>query len=388
MLGGVSSVNSQNRYAYAEADPVNNADPSGHAITANAYERQMEGAGGINEIYNLYVGRTLQNSYGQASGAFYSRLSYAYGVDYTDLAAINSISQVSQATADYYISQGAAMARAAGRTWGCAPGSLANMAIGSFAANVNAAKDSVNSQIASVKNNKYYQYEQYQAYLAYLAWVAEVEAAEAAAAEAAALSKQVADLVGNILNGLWQGLASALSRPMAAPPPAFTLSDVGHTALDLLGFIPGVGIVADGVNALWYLAEGDYVNAAFSAASMVPGLGDAAAAAKLTVKAGTAIIGAGTTAIMATTKTGRVLDAASSTSNALRHTPDQQALVALAKDAKRVGGVSEADAKTLVGWADEYNLPARGPEVHPNRTEPTSNAPHIHVGPVGHIPIQ
>ena len=73
------SANSQNRYSFAEADPVNNQDPSGHAIGNSAYERQMERAGGINEIYNFYVGTTLKNSYNKASSAFYGQLNYAYG---------------------------------------------------------------------------------------------------------------------------------------------------------------------------------------------------------------------------------------------------------------------------------------------------------------------
>lgn len=59
------------------------------------------------------------------------------------------------------------------------------------------------------------------------------------------------------------------------------VSDHGHTALDLAGFLPGLGTVADLANAAWYTAEGDYKNAAFSAASAIPGAGDAAAAARL-----------------------------------------------------------------------------------------------------------
>jgi len=62
------------------------------------------------------------------------------------------------------------------------------------------------------------------------------------------------------------------------------ISEVGHTALDVAGMVPVVGAVADGVNAGWYLAEGDYTNAALSAAGMVPGVGDAATAAKLAAK--------------------------------------------------------------------------------------------------------
>jgi hypothetical protein len=51
--------------------------------------------------------------------------------------------------------------------------------------------------------------------------------------------------------------------------------DAGHTALDIAGFIPVVGAVADVANAAWYLAEGDYANAALSGVSAIPGVGDA-----------------------------------------------------------------------------------------------------------------
>jgi len=53
-------------------------------------------------------------------------------------------------------------------------------------------------------------------------------------------------------------------------------SDVVHTGLDVVGLIPGVGEIADGANALIYLAEGDKVNTALSAAAMIPGAGMAA----------------------------------------------------------------------------------------------------------------
>jgi RHS repeat-associated protein len=43
-----------------------------------------------------------------------------------------------------------------------------------------------------------------------------------------------------------------------------------HTALDVLGLVPGLGELFDGLNATIYLAAGDYVNAALSAGSMVP----------------------------------------------------------------------------------------------------------------------
>jgi hypothetical protein len=47
--------------------------------------------------------------------------------------------------------------------------------------------------------------------------------------------------------------------------------------------IPVVGTVAEGINAVWYGAEGNYAMAALSAAAMIPGLGDAAIVAKVGV---------------------------------------------------------------------------------------------------------
>lgn len=65
-------------------------------------------------------------------------------------------------------------------------------------------------------------------------------------------------------------------------------SDVVHVGLDAVGLIPGLGEVADGANALIYLAEGDTTNAAISAAAMIPGLGAGATAAKYGKKVATA----------------------------------------------------------------------------------------------------
>lgn len=49
------------------------------------------------------------------------------------------------------------------------------------------------------------------------------------------------------------------------------VSTIGHGVLGVLSFIPGVSVVAGGIDAAWYTAEGDYVNAGLAAASMIPG---------------------------------------------------------------------------------------------------------------------
>ncbi len=64
---------------------------------------------------------------------------------------------------------------------------------------------------------------------------------------------------------------------------------------------------------------------------------------------------------------------------------DQDALIKIAREAKR-NGLSPEDAEALREWAEEYDLPFRGPEAHPGRG--FGSLPHIHVGPVNHIPVR
>ena len=67
-----------------------------------------------------------------------------------------------------------------------------------------------------------------------------------------------------------------------------------------------------------------------------------------------------------------------------RFSADQDALIQLAKGAQRTG-VDATDARTLLTWAKELGLKARGPEIHPGR--PWGQFPHIHIGPINHIPV-
>jgi RHS repeat-associated protein len=73
----------------------------------------------------------------------------------------------------------------------------------------------------------------------------------------------------------------------------------------------------------------------------------------------------------------------------LQFNPQQAALVDLARDARR-SGVNVRDAQTLRCWAKEYSVGYRPKlsapsEAHPGR--PFGQHPHIHVGPVSHIPV-
>ncbi|NUT32694.1 MAG: DNRLRE domain-containing protein [Hamadaea sp.] len=60
----------------------------------------------------------------------------------------------------------------------------------------------------------------------------------------------------------------------------FSWSSFGHIALDVVGLVPVVGEVADLANAAWYAAEGNYADAALSAAGAIPFVGWGAAAVK------------------------------------------------------------------------------------------------------------
>ena len=74
--------------------------------------------------------------------------------------------------------------------------------------------------------------------------------------------------------------AKAAGRQLSDPNSL--MSQLGHTALDTVGMVPMVGSMAEGANAGWYAAQGDYADAALSAAAAIPVAGEAADAARLT----------------------------------------------------------------------------------------------------------
>jgi hypothetical protein len=71
-------------------------------------------------------------------------------------------------------------------------------------------------------------------------------------------------------------------------------------------------------------------------------------------------------------------------SSSKRHTPGQSALIDMAKRDKHLG-ISTDDAQAYKQLGDEVGVEVRGPEAHPGR--PYGKNPHIHVGPVDHIPV-
>ena len=71
-------------------------------------------------------------------------------------------------------------------------------------------------------------------------------------------------------------------------------------------------------------------------------------------------------------------------STGVKNTPDQNAVIQLAKENRK--GLSMENAKTLVEWAKEYNLPGN-PRIDMGHPGIVSQSPHAHIGPVNHIPI-
>jgi hypothetical protein len=63
-----------------------------------------------------------------------------------------------------------------------------------------------------------------------------------------------------------------------------------HGSLDAVGYIPGLGEIADGVNGLIYLGEGNYIEASIAAVAMIPILGDLGKVGKWGVKLGTEVL--------------------------------------------------------------------------------------------------
>ena len=68
-----------------------------------------------------------------------------------------------------------------------------------------------------------------------------------------------------------------------------------------------------------------------------------------------------------------------------KFTPDQSAVIQLAKEAKNSGGISPENAQLLVDWAKEYGVKAMD---HTARPWHWKLGPHIHIGPKNHIRVK
>ncbi len=67
-----------------------------------------------------------------------------------------------------------------------------------------------------------------------------------------------------------------------------------------------------------------------------------------------------------------------------RFDSNQSALISLAKEGARSGFTHE-EASTLKNWASEYGIKSRIDGPHPGTN---TVYPHLHIGPVNHIPIK
>jgi hypothetical protein len=77
-----------------------------------------------------------------------------------------------------------------------------------------------------------------------------------------------------------KGFAGAM-KDAAKAVTQMSPSEIGHTVLNVAGMIPVIGAPADAINAGWYAAQGDWKDAALSAATAIPGVGDFAGGARL-----------------------------------------------------------------------------------------------------------
>lgn len=70
----------------------------------------------------------------------------------------------------------------------------------------------------------------------------------------------------------------------------YSFAESMHITLDTLGLIPAFGEIFDGINALYYIVEGDYVNAALSGMAVVPIIGTVSTTGKITANVGKAYV--------------------------------------------------------------------------------------------------
>ncbi|MER7473983.1 DNRLRE domain-containing protein [Micromonospora sp. NPDC000018] len=101
-------------------------------------------------------------------------------------------------------------------------------------------------------------------------------------------------------------------------------SDVGHATLDVVGLVPVVGEVADVANGIWYLAEGNYVDAGLSMSSAIPLAGYGASAVKFG-KTGKKIYDDATATADTAKNVDNATDTAKTANNATNGTPSTSA---------------------------------------------------------------
>lgn len=138
-----------------------------------------------------------------------------------------------------------------------------------------------------------------------------------------------------------------------------TALDSLQTGLDVIGVVPGLGEIADGINGLISLARGDYAGAALSFAAMIPFAGWAATAGKFGRRAVTAVAAGGDLS-GAVTKYG---DAAASVVSTASRNADKAAQFA-SKNADELGGSVGRRSSTSGGTATVHYRPNADKSPH------------------------
>jgi hypothetical protein len=105
---------------------------------------------------------------------------------------------------------------------------------------------------------------------------------------AADLGRSAADVAHDVGDAAVAG-GQAVADGVGAAADAWNNMDPNHRegihlALDIAGFVPVIGEVADVANGVLYLAEGDYVNAGISFVSAIPLAGDTAKGGRAVTK--------------------------------------------------------------------------------------------------------
>ena len=157
-LGSLTDIVSQNRYTYANNNPVNNIDPSGHSSTSVNGINQYYDSNSLNQIRSYATATALWSAQLNAQNAFNNAVTTASNTAYQNYASINTISQ---ATANSYINNGIAKAQQVSMNYGCSTGAVGNAAVERFKSVIEAAKSSANEKIEGIKVTKGVEYIDY-----------------------------------------------------------------------------------------------------------------------------------------------------------------------------------------------------------------------------------
>lgn len=162
-LGSLENAISQNRYTYANNDPVNNIDPSGHySVNVNGTSQYYQTTG-LNELRDYMTAAALWAGQVTAQSSFNGSVARASNTNFMNY---QSITGISQSTANSYINKGINQAGQVSMNYGCSVPTVSNQAVAKFSSNINTAKNTANARISNIKANKKTQYDEYLDYLA------------------------------------------------------------------------------------------------------------------------------------------------------------------------------------------------------------------------------